>query len=78
LQEIRLKLVTNNSRFLILPGRHFPKLAARILSLCQNRLPADWQTLFGHIVVLLETFVDPQRFAVYILDFLLDKKLTLL
>jgi predicted transposase YbfD/YdcC len=56
-------LVTNNSRFLILPDRHFPNLDSRILSLCQNRLPADWQALFGHRVVLLETFVDPQRFA---------------
>ncbi len=62
-QYDRLKLVTNNSRFLILPDWHFPNLASRILSLCQNRLPADWQALFGHRVVLLETFVDPQRFA---------------
>ena len=61
-QYDRLKLVTNNSRFLILPGRHFPNLASRILSLCRNRIPADWQTVFGHPVVLLETFVDPQRF----------------
>jgi hypothetical protein len=57
----RLKLLTNNSRFLILPGWHFPNLASRILSLCQKRLPADWQAFFGHPVVLLETFVDPQR-----------------
>jgi predicted transposase YbfD/YdcC len=58
----RLKLLTNNSRFLILPGWHFPNLASRILSLCQKRLPADWQAFFGHPVVLIETFVDPQRF----------------
>jgi len=61
-QYDRLKLLTNNSRFLILPGWHFPNLASRILSLCQKRLPADWQALFGHRVVLIETFVDPQRF----------------
>ena len=61
-QYDRLKLVTNNSRFLILPDWHFPNLASRILSLCQNRLPIDWQTIFGHPVLLLETFVDPQRF----------------
>ena len=58
----RLKLLTNNSRFLILPDWHFPNLASRILSLCQKRLPADWQAIFGHPLVLLETFVDPQRF----------------
>src|SRR5438105_7617322 len=30
-------------------------------SLCQRRLPGDWEEAFGHGVVLLETFVDPQR-----------------
>ena len=58
----RLKLLTNNSRFLILPDWHFPNLASRILSLCQKRLMADWQAVFGHPLVLIETFVDPQRF----------------
>ncbi len=61
-QYDRLKLVTNNSRFLILPDWHFPNLASRILSLCHRRLPADWQAAFGHPIVLLETFVDPQKF----------------
>lgn len=58
----RLKLVVNNSRFLILPDWHVPNLGSRILALCQKRLPADWQKTFGHPVVLLETFVDPQYF----------------
>ena len=61
-QYDRLHLLTNNSRFLILPQYHLPNLASRILSLCRKRLPADWQQSFGHPVVLLETFVDPQRF----------------
>jgi hypothetical protein len=58
----RLKLLTNNSRFLILPDRHVPNLASRILSLCEKRLSVDWMAAFGHPVVLVETFVDPQRF----------------
>jgi hypothetical protein len=58
----RLKLLTNNSRLLILPDWHLPNLASRILSLCQKRLLTDWQAAFGHRLVLLETFVDPQRF----------------
>lgn len=58
----RLKLVTNNSRFLILPDYHIPNLGSRILSLCRKRLPRDWQEFFSHPIVLLETFVDPQRF----------------
>jgi len=61
-QYDRLKLITNNSRFLILPEWHVPNLASRILSLCRRRLPTDWQAVFGHPLVLLETFVDPQRF----------------
>lgn len=61
-QYDRLKLIVNNSRFLILPDWHIPNLGSRILSLCQRRLDKDWQKAFGHPVVLLETFVDPQRF----------------
>ena len=58
----RLKLLTNNSRFLILPKWHVPNLASRVLSLCQKRICNDWQKTFGHPLVLLETFVDPQKF----------------
>jgi hypothetical protein len=61
-QYDRLKLVANNSRFLILPQYHIANLGSRILSLCQKRLPLDWQKTFGHSVLLLETFVDPRRF----------------
>ena len=58
----RLKLIANNSRFLILPDWHRPNLGSKILSLCHSRLASDWQQRFGHRLVLLETFVDPQRF----------------
>ena len=58
----RLHLITNNSRFLILPGWHGRNVASRVLSLCRRRLPGDWQTRFGHPLLLLETFVDPTRF----------------
>ena len=61
-QYDRLKLLTNNSRFLILKDWHFPNLGSRLLSLCQNRIDRDWQETFGHPVLLLETFVDPQRY----------------
>ena len=58
----RLNLVTNNSRFLILPRWHYPNLASRTLSLCQKRLQTDWVALFKHPLLLLETFVDPKHF----------------
>jgi hypothetical protein len=62
-QYDRLHLLANNSRFLILPDQHRANLASRTLALCQRRLPEDWSNRFGHPLVLLETFVDPQRFA---------------
>ena len=58
----RLKLVVNNSRFVILPDFHVANLASRVLGLCQKRLCRDWRERFGHPVVLIETFVDAQRF----------------
>jgi hypothetical protein len=61
-QYDRLKLITNNSRFLILPDHHAPNLGSRVLSLCQKRISNDWQENFGHPLLLLETFVNPQYF----------------
>lgn len=62
-QYDRLHLVTNNSRFLILEGWHCPNLASRTLALCKKRLVEDWPERFGHPLLLVETFVDPERFA---------------
>ena len=57
----RLHLITNNTRFLILPGA--PRnLGSRVLSLCTRRLVRDWPVRFGHALLLVETFVDPTRF----------------
>ena len=58
----RLHLVACNQRFLILPGRHVPNLASRVLSLNLKRLSRDWEEFHGHPVLLAETFVDPSRF----------------
>ena len=49
----RLHLVSNNSRFLILPGG--PRnLGSRALALCARRLVRDWPARFGHELLLLE------------------------
>ena len=58
----RLNLMANNSRFLILPGWNQPNIGSRVLSLTERRAAGDWPTRFGHPLLLLETFVDPQRF----------------
>lgn len=39
-----------------------PNLASRVLALSERRLCADWPARFGHPLLLLETFVDPQRY----------------
>ena len=57
----RLHLVSNNTRLLLLPGRH-PNLGSRVLGLCARRIVRDWPARFGHPLLLLETFVDPARF----------------
>jgi hypothetical protein len=61
-QYDRLKLIANNSRFLILPNWHLANLGSKVLSRCERRLDGDWRERFGHPLVLVETFVDPMRF----------------
>lgn len=58
----RLKHVLNNTRFLILPGISIKNLASKTLSLNLKRLSSDWEKIYGHPVILAETFVDPSRF----------------
>ena len=59
----RLPLLVNNCRFLLLPHKTFPNLASRSLRLTLDRLSTDWQACYGHPVVLVETFVDPEQFC---------------
>lgn len=59
----RLTLVANNARFLILPGVECPNLASRTLRLCLDRLSEDWQRRYGHPLLAVESFVDPERFC---------------
>ena len=57
-----LRFLAYNPRFLILPWVEVPHLASHILGRMARLLPADWQRLYGHDVVFLETFVDPTRY----------------
>jgi hypothetical protein len=59
----RLSLITNNSRFLILPDRSVPNLGTKALRCTLDRLSADWQARYGHPVLAVETFVDPEEFC---------------
>jgi hypothetical protein len=57
-----LHLVVNNARFLILPWIHSKNLGSKILSLVSKRISDDWQDRYNYRPVLLETFVEKQRF----------------
>ena len=57
----RRRFVVNNARFLVLD--RVPNLASRVLALNTDRLSADWEAIFGHPVLVAESFVDPERFT---------------
>jgi len=40
-----------------------PNLASRLLSLVARRIAADWHSRYGYRPVLLETFVELERFT---------------
>jgi hypothetical protein len=62
-RQQNLHLITNNTRFLILPFVRVPHLASCILGRVMRRLSADWQNKYGHPILLVETFVERDRFA---------------
>ena len=62
-RERRLALVVNNIRFLLVPEQTFPNLGTKSLRLALSRLSSDWQTKYGHPVLVVETFVDPEQFC---------------
>jgi hypothetical protein len=62
-RQANLQMMTNNTRFLILPWVQVKNLASHILAACVRRLRHDWQQRYGHDLCLVETFVDRSRFA---------------
>lgn len=59
----RLRFVANNQRFCVLPAGRVPNLASATLGAALRSLPDDWAAMWGHPVVLAETFTDPARHA---------------
>lgn len=58
----RLHLVVNNTRFLIFPWVKIKNLASKSLSLAVKRIRSDWQERYNYQPVLLETFVDTEKY----------------
>jgi hypothetical protein len=61
-RQRNLRLLAANTRFLILPWVQVPHLASHLLGRMAARLSIDWQQVYHHPIVWLETFIDPARF----------------
>lgn len=61
-REKNLHLVVNNARFLILPWVQVRNLASSVLAMAAQRVKQDWPELYGYQPVLLESFVEKDRF----------------
>ena len=62
-REGNLNRITSNVRFLLLPWVRVAQLGSWILGALGRRIAGDWEAKYGHPVVLLETFVERERFA---------------
>lgn len=62
-REQNLHQVVCNSRFLILPHLQVPHLASHVLGLALGRLGEDFRRRYGYEPLLVETFIDQERFA---------------
>lgn len=54
--------IINNTRFLIMPWVRVPNLASYILGKISRRIRQDWLDRYNHEIVLLETFIEKNRF----------------
>lgn len=61
-RSLRLNLIVDNSRFLIFPWVRIKNLASKALSLAVKRIGYGWQERYGYRPVLLETFVDLEKY----------------
>lgn len=57
-----LRMIAYNTRYLIMPWVRIPHLASHLLGVMARRLSKDWENLYKHPVVFLETFIDPELY----------------
>ena len=62
-RERNRHLLAYNNRFLILPWISVPHLASHLLGRIARSISSDWQKVYNHPILWLETFVDTERFA---------------
>lgn len=62
-RQAYLRYVVANSRFVIARQVRVANLASKVLAMAQKRLAKDWQQAYGYRLLLLETYVEANRFA---------------
>jgi len=62
-QRANLEKIVCNSRFMLAPSVQVANLASHVLAVSVRRVAQDWRARYGYEPVLVETFVDGQRFA---------------
>ncbi len=62
-RERNRNLLAYNTRFLILPWIQVPHLASHLLGRIARIISEDWQRLYQHPILWLETFIDTERFT---------------
>lgn len=61
-RQQNLPWVINNTRLLIFPWVRVRHLASQVLGQLARRVRQDWQARWGYEPLLMETFVDPDKF----------------
>jgi len=62
-REQNLPWVINNSRLLIFPWVRIDQLGGQVLGQLAGRVRADWLERWGYGPLLMESFVDPEKFC---------------
>lgn len=62
-RQRNLSGVVNNARFLILPWVRVKSLGSKLLAMAARGLADDWAARYAYRPVLLETFVEAERFS---------------
>jgi hypothetical protein len=57
-----VRFLAYNTRYLIMPWVQVPHLASHLLGRMARRLSTDWESIYGHPIYFVETFVLPERF----------------
>ena len=60
-RKANIRFLAYNTRFLVLPWVRVPHLASHLLGQMARRVSRDWEALYGHPILYLESFITPDR-----------------